>query len=114
MWSGEQRLIFPATIECEHENINCMHEVAGMRYAHSFIPSSGRHIVASNPTLHTANGLSACIRPTLSRNCRFECASTTPRRAGIYLHRRYATRAWSLNVRSSFAREGMRGIGRTA
>src|SRR5262245_41317610 len=55
------------------------------RHLPSFIPMRGLQTVASNPMLHTEEGQSAFIIATSSRKCKFECASITPRKAGIYL-----------------------------
>jgi hypothetical protein len=51
----------------------------------SFMPRMGFQMSASNPTLQTANGLSACSRATRLRKCTFECARTTPFSVGSYL-----------------------------
>ena len=49
----------------------------------SFIPTLGRHTVASNDTLQTINGQSAFMVAFLSKKNRFEWDNTTPSNAGI-------------------------------
>ena len=74
---------FEATIK--YQFIDGVRRARKTRSAPNFIPILGLHTVASNETLHTANGQSALIVAMSCMKWRLECARTTPVKAGVYL-----------------------------